>query len=202
MTSKSAPEATARQRREIELGNRHMGIKWTDATPVLKLPPLPARDTAPALASGQVDTWIERAVDRQVLAHLRARPVEQGGLLVGRAFADPETGLLAHVRITGCAPADEAEGTAFSLRMGTRVWQAAQALLGPEDLIVGWYHSHPGLSAFFSDTDRQTQRAFFNNPYSIGWVIDPTDGDEAFFLGGDCLPLQRGPDRWEVGGSG
>jgi proteasome lid subunit RPN8/RPN11 len=174
-----------------------MGIKWTDATPVLKLPPLP-RGTA--RASGQVDAWIEPEVDRQVLAHLRTRPVEQGGLLVGRAFADPVTGLLAHVRVTGSAPADESEGTAFSLRMGTRVWQAAQALLGPEELIVGWYHSHPGLSAFFSDTDRQTQRAFFNNPYSIGWVIDPTDADEAFFLGGDCLPLQRGPDRCEVDG--
>ena len=142
-----------------------MGIKWTDATPALKLPPLPACDNGAGTGRGAtVDAWIAPEVDRQVMAHLRARDVEQGGLLVGRAFAEPGTGLLAHVRITGCAPADEAQGTAFSLRMGTRVWQAAQALLGPEELIVGWYHSHPGLSAFFSDTDRQTQRAFFNQP--------------------------------------
>lgn len=174
-----------------------MAIKWKDATPALRLAPLPRNPSVPAQASGSVDVWIVPEVDSQVMAHLRARDVEQGGLLVGRAFADPDSGLLAHVRITGSAPADESEGTAFSLRMGAQVWQAAQALLGPEDLIVGWYHSHPGLGAFFSDTDRQTQRAFFNNPYSIGWVIDPVDGDEAFFLGGDCATVTRGPDRWE-----
>lgn len=182
-----------------------MAIKFTDATPALQLEPLPslagtaaapdAADPPTAAARGEVDVWIAPAVDRQVLAHLRLRDVEQGGLLLGRPFADPSTGLLAHVRITGCAPADDAHGTAFSLRMGAQVWQAAQALLAPGDRIVGWYHSHPGLSAFFSDTDRQTQRAFFSNPYSIGWVIDPSAGDEALFLGGDCRPVGRGPDR-------
>jgi len=180
-----------------------MAIKFTDATPALQLEPLPvaevaefdAADAPTAATRGDVDVWIDREVERQVLTHLRLQDVEQGGLLVGRPFGDPSTGLLAHVRITGCAPADDAQGTAFSLRMGSQVWQAAQALLAPGDLIVGWYHSHPGLSAFFSDTDRQTQRAFFSNPYSVGWVIDPTDGDEALFLGGDCRPVQRGPDR-------
>ena len=162
-----------------------MAIRFTDATPALKLTPLPADGQAPHLNSGEVDVWITAEVDRDVKAHLRTRDVEQGGLLVGRAFCDPQTGTLAHVRITACASADDSQGTAFSLRMGARVWQAAQALMRPDELIVGWYHSHPGLSAFFSDTDRQTQRAFFNNPYSVGWVVDPTDGDEALFLGGD-----------------
>ena len=175
-----------------------MAIRFTDATPALKLTPLPADGQAPHLNPGEVDVWITAEVDRDVKAHLRTRDVEQGGLLVGRAFCDPQTGTLAHVRITACAPADDSQGTAFSLRMGARVWQAAQALMRPDELIVGRYHSHPGLSAFFSDTDRQTQRAFFNNPYSVGWVIDPTDGDEALFLGGDCAPVRRGPDRQAV----
>jgi proteasome lid subunit RPN8/RPN11 len=183
-----------------------MAIKFTDATPALRLEPLPGTavtasnpvddaDAPAAVIPGAVDVWIDAKVDRQVMAHLRLRDVEQGGLLLGRAFGDPSTGMLAHVRITGCAPADDAQGTAFSLRMGTQVWQAAQALLLPGDLIVGWYHSHPGLGAFFSDTDRQTQAAFFSNPYSIGWVIDPSSGEEALFLGAECRPVQRGPDR-------
>ncbi len=172
-----------------------MAIKWTDATPVLRLTPLPGQAGRPAEAPVGVDIWIAPAVDRQVMAHLQACDVEQGGLLVGRPFAHPQSGELAHVRITGFAPADDAQGTAFSLRMGSGVWQAAQSLLGADDLIVGWYHSHPGLTAFFSDTDRQTQRAFFNNAYSVGWVIDPVSCDEAFFLGGDCAVVQRGPDR-------
>ena len=102
-----------------------MAIRFTDATPALKLTPLPADGQAPHLNPGEVDVWITPEVDRDVKAHLRTRDVEQGGLLVGRAFCDPQTGTLAHVRITACAPADDSQGTAFSLRMGARVWQAA-----------------------------------------------------------------------------
>jgi proteasome lid subunit RPN8/RPN11 len=185
-----------------------MAIKWTDATPAMRLPRLPQQpSSADGLLQSEaeadadspaVDVWIAPEVDRQVMAHLLTRDVEQGGLLVGQAFSEPGSDAadrVAHVRITGCAPAEEAQGTAFSLRMGTEVWQAAQALLGPGDIIVGWYHSHPGLTAFFSDTDRHTQRAFFNHPYSVGWVVDPHNRDEALFLGGECIPVGRGLDR-------
>jgi len=41
------------------------------------------------------------------------------------------------------------------------------------------------LGAFFSGTDRSTQRAFFSHPYSVGWVIDPQRNDEKVFVGGD-----------------
>jgi proteasome lid subunit RPN8/RPN11 len=175
-----------------------MALKWTDATPPLTLAPLPQVPSTPLPVDGAVDVWIAPAVYRAVLTHLRSREVEQGGLLVGQAFAHPATGALAHVRVTGSAAAADAEGTAFSLRMGTGVWQAAQALLQPGELILGWYHSHPGLTAFFSDTDRRTQRAFFKNAYSIGWVVDPTTAAEALFLGPECLPISRGPDRLQT----
>jgi proteasome lid subunit RPN8/RPN11 len=75
--------------------------------------------------------------------------------------------------------------------METPVWSAARAALEPGELIVGWYHSHPGLTAFFSPIDRQTQRAFFHHEYSLGWVIDPLAGDEALFLGPECIPVAR-----------
>lgn len=170
-----------------------MAIRWTDATPALRLPPLPgdAASIARSRPEGGVDVWISPQVDQEVMAHLSARDVEQGGLLIGQAFSDPRDGSLAHLRVLGCAPADDAHGTAFSLRMESSVWRAAQALLAPGDLIIGWYHSHPGLTAFFSDTDRKTQRAFFNHPYSVGWVIDPVSKEEALFLGAECTLLQR-----------
>ena len=95
-----------------------MAIRFTDATPALKLTPLPADGQAPHLNPGEVDVWITAEVDRDVKAHLRTRDVEQGGLLVGRAFCDPQTGTLAHVRITACAPAVDSQGTGFSLRLG------------------------------------------------------------------------------------
>ena len=171
-----------------------MAIRWTDSTPALQLPALPEDPHAAARPAGAADVWISPEVDRRVMAHLRAHDVEQGGLLVGQAFADPRDGSVAHVRVLRCAAAQAAHGTAFSLRMESGVWLAAQSLLAPGELIVGWYHSHPGLTAFFSDTDRQTQRAFFNHPYSVGWVIDPVGGDEALFLGAECRIVARGPD--------
>jgi proteasome lid subunit RPN8/RPN11 len=173
-----------------------MAIRWTDSTPTLQLAHLPAAPTSRVTASpGAVDVWIAPDVDRQVMTHLQTRDVEQGGLLIGQAYASPDSAALAHVQVTDSVPADDAEGTAFSLRMGSAVWQLAQSRLRPGLMIVGWYHSHPGLTAFFSDTDRRTQAAFFNNPYSVGWVIDPSTADEALFLSGDCTPVQRGPDR-------
>ena len=178
-----------------------MAIRWTDTTPPEFLPPL----------SGQppgVHVRIAATVDEQVLAHLRSAPVEQGGLLIGHAWADPASGAVNRVAVTDCVPAEVADGTAWSLRMDAAVWSAASARLRARDnndagtdaaslRIVGWYHSHPGLTAFFSETDRQTQRSFFNHAWSVGWVIDPFLGDEAFFLGADCQPIGREPSGAE-----
>jgi proteasome lid subunit RPN8/RPN11 len=62
---------------------------------------------------------------------------------------------------------------------------------GDGRIIVGWYHSHPKLGAFFSGTDRATQRAFFNHPYSVGLVVDPWRNEDAWFLGPEAASLTR-----------
>jgi len=58
-------------------------------------------------------------------------------------------------------------------------------------ITVGWYHSHPDLGAFFSQTDRATQRAFFNAPYSVALVIDPIRNEEAWFVGAESSRLSH-----------
>lgn len=166
-----------------------MAIRWTNAPAPDPLPVLPGRD-------GMRDVYIGPGVHDEVLAHLSDRRVEQGGLLIGRAWLGGTSslpGAVSHVSVERAIPADDAEGSAIALRMETSVWTAARAALRPGQRIVGWYHSHPGLSAFFSDTDRRTQKAFFNHDYSIGWVIDPWTGDEALFIGPECEPIERGP---------
>ncbi|UCE73924.1 MAG: Mov34/MPN/PAD-1 family protein [Methanomassiliicoccales archaeon] len=40
-------------------------------------------------------------------------------------------------------------------------------------LIVGWYHSHPGLGCFMSKKDIETQKRTFNKPYHMALVVDP-----------------------------
>ncbi len=48
-------------------------------------------------------------------------------------------------------------------------------------LLVGWYHSHPGHTCFFSETDVTTQNAMFKKEYQIGIVIDPINRDAKAF---------------------
>ncbi len=130
-------------------------------------------------------------------------PIEQGGLLIGRITRLSEQTAVEQfdcIEVVASCAAPDATGTALSLRMESTVWQAANelcaqlntkqadeetkllgAIAGKVDQyrVIGWYHSHPNLGAFFSATDRQTQAAFFNHDYSLGWVIDPVRSTSA-----------------------
>ena len=65
-------------------------------------------------------------------------------------------------------------------------------MLQPGEFVVGWFHSHPGIGAFFSATDRRTQAGFFHHPFSLGWVIDPQRREQAWFAGADADPIPPG----------
>ena len=49
----------------------------------------------------------------------------------------------------------------------------------PADEIVGWYHSHPQSSAFFSETDRKEQSTWPAS-YNVGLVISGLEDTEPF----------------------
>jgi proteasome lid subunit RPN8/RPN11 len=132
----------------------------------------------------------------RVQAHLRQSDAELGGLLIGNAYthvppaSDERIGVIC---VREAIAGDDYSSTAVSLRLDASVWTKARAHLGSGRLVVGWYHSHPHIGAFFSNTDRRTQRAFFAHAYSVGWVIDPYSataaGEEKFFLGRDAIEL-------------
>merc|ERR1719488_317837 len=45
---------------------------------------------------------------------------------------------------------------------------------GRPEVVVGWYHSHPGFGCWFSATDMNTQQSFEQlNPRAVGVVVDP-----------------------------
>ncbi|KKN19627.1 hypothetical protein LCGC14_0943820 [marine sediment metagenome] len=48
---------------------------------------------------------------------------------------------------------------------------------------IGWYHSHPGLGIFFSDTDKYNQIFWQKSPSGIGIVFDHTYLDKPGDLG-------------------
>ena len=78
--------------------------------------------------------------------------------------------------------------------MDTAVWaHARQACSDNNEVVIGWYHSHPNLGAFFSGTDRYTQRHFFQHEHCLGLVVDPIRHDEKWFVGPDLVeyPLEH-----------
>lgn len=189
-------------------------MKWTDQSPSTELPVAQVQPAnlvtqriliSNAQSNVATQVSISDAVHRQVLAHLRTSKKELGGLLLGRAWGEPsDPAMAAWVEVLAAVPATDSSGTGYSLRMGAGVWSAANECLDALNSssndsantvnpprIIGWYHSHPGLGAFFSSTDRATQAAFFTNAYSIGWVIDPSDDTHACFVGAASEPVAQ-----------
>jgi proteasome lid subunit RPN8/RPN11 len=129
---------------------------------------------------------ISQTAHNSALTHLSTLTFEQGGLLLGRLFEHTPGGAIVALCIDEVVPASDGIGTEVALTMPTTVWDAARKRLRSDQVVIGWYHSHPNLGAFFSSTDRSTQAAFFHHPYSLGWVIDPVNNEEALFLGPRC----------------
>ena len=134
---------------------------------------------------------IERAAIESAWQHLVASRLERGGLLLGRALhAEASTkSPVALVHVRAAVPGLQDEGTEYSLRLHAGVWDAARVLLQPGEVVVGWFHSHPDLGAFFSGTDRRTQAGFFQHPFSLGWVVDPVRDEQAWFRGPSAIEL-------------
>lgn len=172
-------------------------MRWTEKPAALPLQALAAlAERAPAIdamlrefATGDgVLIVVSAAAADAVTRHLASQADEQGGLLIGEVYAEgAEAAGCRVVHVTQAVPAQEFSSTGVSLRMASGVWEDARRRLGVLEIIVGWYHSHPGLGAFFSHTDRHTQRAFFPHAYSVGWVVDPVRGESEWFLGPDAV---------------
>jgi proteasome lid subunit RPN8/RPN11 len=124
-----------------------------------------------------------------ILGHLQEQPVEMGGLLLGRVHDGLGDGNFVVV-VSDFVRSIDFDGTSVSLRMDSGVWERARAQSADGATVVGWYHSHPDLGAFFSGTDRSTQRAFFNQSHGLGLVVDPVRRQEKWFLGADSVELR------------
>jgi proteasome lid subunit RPN8/RPN11 len=128
-----------------------------------------------------VCVWFDDAVRTAIYSYLAGHAVEAGGLLLGRRVGVAAPGTI--VSIESFVPSTDFDGTGVSLTMGTKVWDDARPHLDAGYVVVGWVHSHPNLGAFFSGTDRKTQRAFFAKPWQVGLCVDPVRGQSAWFFG-------------------
>jgi proteasome lid subunit RPN8/RPN11 len=178
-------------------------IVWKEKLPDFRrrpigelLPSLPFLTAcAVTLTAGELPLVVTpfRVMD-SILKHLKEKRVEMGGLLVGRVYVATGLGSGCAVSIEEHVRCEVFEGTSVSLRMDSDVWEAARGKAGGDCSVVGWYHSHPDLGAFFSGTDRRTQAAFFNHAHCLGLVIDPVRLEERWFIGADSEPLAQ----WQI----
>lgn len=139
---------------------------------------------------------ISADIDAELKHHLSSYRVEAGGLLVGKvhSFSSLEQDLIA-IEITSIAPSIDFDGTAVSLRMSSSVWGETKNIRSNDEFVVGWYHSHPNLGAFFSGTDRATQKRFFFNAFNVGLVVDPIRKEEKWFRTGDSVEVDHNKVR-------
>ena len=132
-------------------------------------------------------------VRNKIYQHLSSQKVELGGLLIGNVISsiDLNSSIVA-IRIVDAFASSDFDSTSVSLSMNPNIWQRANEYCDNNTFVVGWYHSHPNLGAFFSGTDRKTQKDFFFHNYSLGLVVDPIRNEECWFRGSDSEAVSQG----------
>ncbi len=108
----------------------------------------------------------------KMLKHGRAGvPMEVMGLMLGE-FVDDYTITCTDVFAmpqSGTGVSVEAVDPVFQTKMLDMLKQT-----GRPEMVVGWYHSHPGFGCWLSGTDCNTQKSFEQlNPRAVAVVIDP-----------------------------
>jgi proteasome lid subunit RPN8/RPN11 len=185
-------------------------MRWTDDTAVVTRRTVAAwRESMRGIVAAEVlDDVYWRAVARTPDAlpivalasvafrvawdHVAHSPLERGGLLLGEPLVNvPGVAVPSVVFVRTAVAGLDDDATEYSLRLAAGVWDAARAALLPGEVVVGWFHSHPDIGAFFSGTDRRTQAGFFPHPFSVGWVVDPVRREQAWFAGprSQALPI-------------
>jgi 26S proteasome regulatory subunit N11 len=124
------------------------------------------------LADTSEQVYISSLALLKMLRHGRMGvPMEVMGLMLGE-FIDDYTVRVVDVFSfpqSGNSVSVEAVDEVFQTRMLDMLKQT-----GRPEMVVGWYHSHPGFGCWFSGTDMNTQQSFEQlNSRAVGVVVDP-----------------------------
>ena len=139
---------------------------------------------------GDVPVFFARSViDEACALATEAGERETGGVLVGGLHRDPSKPEI-FIEVVAQIPAKYAEATGTSFSFSPETWAAADAaiaLRGRSELILGWWHSHPRFcnpecpderrracllsKAFFSADDIHLHRVCFPQPYQVALLI-------------------------------
>ncbi len=136
----------------------------------------------------------------------RAGHDETGGFLIGRLCRDAKTPEI-FAELTAQIPAQHSVADRTSLKFTPETWSAAKAaiaLRGRDEMMLGWWHSHPHFCAncpaerrsrcalstpFFSDQDRALHRAAFPRAFDVALLMSNLGDDE---LSSDVFGWRQG----------
>lgn len=106
---------------------------------------------------------------------------ERGSFLIGKSITEDNT---ICTYITGFIEAKHTEASPVSLTFTHETWNSVHQELTashPNEKIVGWQHTHPGLGVFMSSYDMFIHENYFDLPFLIALVIDPIRDQDGFF---------------------
>lgn len=133
--------------------------------------------------------FIHQRANRCITVHARSSlNREVGGLLLGNIYHDPPSELLYPVISHAIAAryATEARGHLTFTRQSWLDLIEQREKHYPDTIVVGWYHTHPGLGIFLSEWDLTIHRHFFRQPWQVAMVADPQQGNAGFFVWSDA----------------
>ncbi len=133
-------------------------------------------------ANGEVIVLMRQSALEQVRIHsISNLRTELGGVLLGKAFrAD---GHLC-VEIEAAIPAVSNNHGPAHFTFEADTWPQIhqdREMHYPNLDIVGWFHTHPALSVFYSSDDVVVHSAAFTLPWHVGLVVDPIRNEACFF---------------------
>jgi proteasome lid subunit RPN8/RPN11 len=124
-------------------------------------------------------------------------PNETGGFLLGRVACDDRDGTW-HLEIEETMPVEPVTQNPTHFAFTWRDVDHVRSYREEQGkALLGWYHTHPNLGIFLSETDlERTHRVLFAEPFQIALVYDPVRGRAGYFFWEGAQKIDASEAAW------
>lgn len=138
-------------------------------------------EAPPATVSSPAVLISSQAFDQMTQHALEEPEHEIGGIMVGSVIEGSGTVVIVEDVIRGTHMTHSRGSVTFTHESWTEINRAKDERFA-DKRIVGWYHSHPGFGIFLSNHDLFIHQNFFNLPWQVAFVTDPTAHSHGCFV--------------------